>query len=445
MPSRQVSIRANNVPSDGNISFKNGFPSISFTIQNQNGLLDPNSIRLVGDLSVFSDNATPPTPAVSTDELTMNNRLGIYGVMDHLIVRNHRSNMVIEDIRNYNKFLSTYFGATSSVADLSSHLNESCLIMPNQTLFKSSVVDSQVGVSAAGTEGAKKNSFSAHLISGFFQGGNQINLMESSHGAIEIEIFLSPDSNVLYAEDGTTTGLEDAHYVLSDVQLTYQVQDIPASQMADMAGESTGSYEFNSITSLYTSINSTNANIQYGLGIRDLQSVFMTFTPSANINNLAEDALATTYPSIDTSAGLLSQINRVQFLKGGVKFPLDFDVSKTTDANPLISDPEIVKLLINSILPEYQTDRTAIGPLTMSRDYDMLSTAGSYKSMPNGGPLSGIGVRYSQFNSGQDFSSEQWGCTIETDLTGDNPISVFIFFKHKSTVLWSPNGVQVIS
>ena len=65
--SRYLEIRPNNIPSDGRISFKNGFPMLSFTIAAQNGLLDPSTIRIVGDMRIFKDNLANPTPVVAGD------------------------------------------------------------------------------------------------------------------------------------------------------------------------------------------------------------------------------------------------------------------------------------------------------------------------------------------------------------------------------------------
>ena len=76
--SRHISIRPDNIPSDGKISFKNGFPVLSFTIQAQNGLLDPRTIRINGGLKIFKDNIDPPTPVYTddADQITLDNRLG---------------------------------------------------------------------------------------------------------------------------------------------------------------------------------------------------------------------------------------------------------------------------------------------------------------------------------------------------------------------------------
>jgi len=70
MTSRYVEIRADNTPADGKISFKNGFPVMSFTISAQDGLLDPRSVRVCGKFQAFKDNLATPTPVVDGDNLT---------------------------------------------------------------------------------------------------------------------------------------------------------------------------------------------------------------------------------------------------------------------------------------------------------------------------------------------------------------------------------------
>ena len=68
-----------------------------------------------------------------------------------------------------------------------------------------------------------------------------------------------------------------------------------------------------------------------------------------------------------------------------------------------------------------------------------------YKQQRNGGALFGIGIRYSQFNSGQDFSQEQWGLSLSNSLVTDNPISLFIYYKAKTTVVFDGSGgIEVI-
>jgi len=448
MTSRYLELQPDNRPASGVVSYKNGFPVLSFTIQAQNGMLDPRSIRLVGDLNVYKDNAVQPATAkvlpTDANKVTMDNRLGIFACWDHLIIRNGRSKMICEDIRNYNSYMSAYLAATSGIQDLMGHLGETCLVMPNRDAFHKSVVERNE------QDSVEKSSFSCHLPSGFMSGGNSINLMPSAFGAVEIEIHLAPDSNVLFTQNGVVTGIQDAHYTLTDVKLCCEVSDIPSDQLAEMSQQTSGSMEFNTITSLYTSINSANAQLQYNLALKQVQSCFLTFCPSSHINTLAQNGLALTYPAVTNAAGALASFTRVQWLKGGSKYPMDFDiVPNINNANATlttVADPQLLKEFLQSIIPEYQLDRTSVSPQNFARTYDLLNDGGanSYTKMPDGGAVFGLGVRYSQFNSGQDFSAEQWGVSLDSTLTSDNPISVFLFFKAKATLLWSGSGVQLI-
>ena len=446
MTSRYIEIRPDNVPSDGVVSFKNGFPVLSFTISAQEGLLDPASVRIVGDFNVYSNNNDPPTRAQAGDKINANSRLGIFNVIDQLTIRSHRTKMICEQIRHYQKWMNSYMATTSSLQDQIGHLGESCLIMPNSDAFREAVIE---------TPGAslwERRSFSAHLPCGFLQSGQMVNLTNDAFGGVQIEIMLSPDSNVLFFEDGVIPGAKaEAHYRLSDLKLTCEVHDLPQDQPPDTQG----TFEFNTITSLYTSINSTNAQIQYSLGLKNLLSVFTNFMPVANINTLTADGQATTYPSnasAGTKGGTLAPIERVQFLKGGSKFPASHDYVAyiVGDPNPAIQtnlpDPQIYKGLYDAIAPVYNQIRSSVSPQNANRGYFMgtLQGADSYWAVPEGGAVMGLGVKYGLGGAGEDFSTEQFGISIDSQLTSDNPIGMYLFFKAKATLVYSPTGIQLV-
>tara|TARA_R110000824_G_scaffold46718_1_gene133875 strand:- start:3242 stop:4564 length:1323 start_codon:yes stop_codon:yes gene_type:complete len=438
MSSRYIEIRPDNIPADGKISFKNGFPVLSFTVSAQNAMLDPRSIRIVGDFSAYKDNLATPTAITNGDHLTMNNRLGIFNVIESLTIRSQRSKMICETIRHYSKYLNTYLALTSSLQDQISGLSQTCLIQPNPTTFRKSVMESP-------TAAGQLNSFSAHLPCGFVQSGNMVDLRPDAFGGIQIEMLLQPDSNVFYQVNGATTGIGDAHYELSNLKLTCEVLDT-----GDAAPAPEGTFDFNTITSLYTSINSTNAQIQYSLALRQVQSAFMTFMPVSNINTLTQDGQATTYPSGDGSSDTaLAKIKRVQFLKGGQKYPADFDIVANTEdpdnSATQLPDPTILKGLFESVVPSYGADRFAISPANMNRDYAMttgVTSETSYMNIPEGGSVMGLGVKYG-LAGGEDFSMEQFGVSIESELKSDNPIGVYIFIKAASRIIYNRNGVQI--
>lgn len=438
--SRYVSVRPDNIPSDGKISFKNGFPILSFTIQAQNGILNPESIRIAGQARFYKDNLATPTPVLTGDpnEVSMDNRLGIYNLWDQVIIRHNKSKQICEHIRHYPRYLSSYLGLGSSKQDLMGHLNEANLIMPNSDAFFKTVM-------VGNASDTKVNEFSCYLPTGFLRSGNMINLMDQSFGGIQIELHLSPDQNALLSRTASSTGILDAHYVLENLELTFEVSDVPAEEQARMASQTQGSLSFNTIQTLYTSINSTNAQIQFNLGLKAVQSIFMNFCPSANINTITANGNATTYPSLVTT-GALAHFKRVQFLRGGVKYPLEYDIVTNIDkdSGTLVPDPELLKHFVDSVIPEYMTDRTSVSAQNNNRRYNMLAAANSYLDVADGGALFGIGMKYSQYNQGADFSTRQWGCSLESNLTSDNPISVFIYVKAKATLLWGPNGIQMI-
>ena len=440
--SRYISIRPDNVPADGVVSFKNGFPVLSFTISAQDGILDPSTIRIAGDIKFYKNNNSPtPDPVTSAEAITADSRLGIYGVFDQLTIRSQKTRMICEQIRHYSKWFQTYQSFTSSLNDQIGHLGTTTLCMPNATTFKNSVVNNNAS-------GTAKASFSAHLPCGFCQSGNLIDLRPSAFGGMIVEIMLMPDANVLYFNNGVVgAGLGEAHYRLNNLELCCEVTDVDGSTPA----QAQGAYQFNSITSLYTSINSNNAQIQYSLALKNLQSAFMTFMPVANINTLTANGQATTYPSnLSTSAsgGQLAAIKRVQFLKGGVKHPAEFDYNNVIldDSRTQLPDPQIVKGLVDAIVPPYHQMRTTASPVNMNRDYLMgtLTEQTSYANVANGGPVYGLGVKYGIGDAGEDFSSQQFGVSIESDLTTDNPIGVYLFFKSKATLVYNQNGVQLL-
>ena len=443
MTSRYIEIRPDNIPADGKISFKNGFPVLSFTVSAQEGMLDPSTVRIVGNFNAFKDNLATPTPLADGDNVTMNNRLGIYNVVESLTVRANRSKMVCENIRHYSKFMNSYMACTSSLQDQMGHLQQSCLIYPNATTFRKAVMEN------ASTASPQTNEFSFHVPSGFMQSGQMVDLRSDAFGGIQLEFLLQPDSNVLYNTNGSTTGIGDAHYELSNLKLTCEISDIPA----DSSTVSEGAYEYNTITSLYTSINSTNAQIQYSLALQNVISAFVTFMPVSNINTLTQDGQATTFPSGDgSSLTALAPIRRVQYLKGGSKYPADFDyvtnIVDPTNTDSKVVDPQIVKTLVEAISPDsqYSMERLSVSPANMNRNYSMVvgaTSEDSYMNIAEGGSVYGLAVKYGIGESGEDFSTEQWGLSVESDLKSDSPMGVYIFIKSKSQLLYSPQGVQL--
>ena len=120
-----------------------------------------------------------------------------------------------------------------------------------------------------------------------------------------------------------------------------------------------------------------------------------------------------------------------------------------TNTQSKVVDPQLVKNLVLAISPDsqYSMERLSVSPVNMNRNYNMTTSAtgeDSYMNIAEGGGVYGLAVKYGIGESGDDFTSEQWGLSIESDLKSDNPMGVYIFIKAKAQLLYSPNGVQLL-
>ncbi len=440
MSSKFLEIFPNNVPSarNGGISHKNGLPVISFTIGSQNALLDMSSIRLVGELNFWINNAGTTRPlSTNASSLTASHKLGVYGAIEQLTWRNSKTKQICESIRSYGRFMSSFLPVMSSKEDAIGHLSESALIYNSQDSFKTNVIRSTVA-----------NSFSIPLPSGMTLGGEPLELFENSFGGVECEISLVPDSQFFYSDDGDVTRdyVLNSFYEFTNLKIVCEVHMPPPDELSQMMARTQGTYTFNSIVSLYSTIQSSNAIISYNLGLSNVISAFINFVPSNFINNLAQDGYLTYYPSFKTG-GEIGSIDQVIFLKNGERHPYSFDInSNSKNQNSTgISDPQIQKTFLSAIMPEGDHVRSNVSPSTSNRNYKVSNGENSYSLVPNMGPTIGVGVLYDMLDSsGENFKTEQFGVQMITTVTDANPTSAYLFVKSRQTMLFNEQGIQII-
>ena len=203
-----------------------------------------------------------------------------------------------------------------------------------------------------------------------------------------------------------------------------------------------GGFEYNSISGYYSTINSTNANINFSLGLSRVESIFMNFIPSSYLNNLNQNSLQTINPV--TSTGDIANVDQVVFTKGGARYPLDYNLDtqyKTDNTNKKV-DPQVIRNFMNAVVPFNQISHTMVSPVTTNKRY-----TGNDNSVLEGGALWGIGCAYDILGStaGGDFSQETFGAQIDLQLDDDNPVSAFIYVHSKNTVLFKNGQIEVIS
>ena len=68
------------------------------------------------------------------------------------------------------------------------------------------------------------------------------------------------------------------------------------------------------------------------------------------------------------------------------------------------------------------------------------------KTGAEGGLVYGIGVNYDSISGdGVDFTTQNWGVQLETDLQTDTPHAMYLFIHAKNTLVFKDGGIQVLS
>jgi len=425
---KYLTIQPSNVPASGKISHKGGNPIITIQLGRQDAMLDLDSVRLSGELDIFRNAAGTlrPTDAAAS-ELRASHKLGAFGIIDQLVFRHAETKQVLEHIRHYGRFMSSFLPVMSGLQDQTGHLSETALINSNYRCFRDTVIRNN-----------KASPFSIPLPSGMTLGADKLPL---SKVPLEIEIHLSPDSQFFYSSDGGLTNVSEAFYELSNVELTCEV---------DVGDESPdqGAWSFNSISSYFSTLESTNSIINYNLGLSKVLGAFVNFVPSSFVNNLGQDGYLTYMPSLAT--GALANLETISFLKNGERFPLNFEVDSVYDSSnnaTTVVDAQVIKSFLHSIIPESQHDRTGAGPLVSNRSFTVNADATTgYRLMPECGGVYGVGVLYDMLDSeGVDFSGAQFSIQMTNGLSDGNPVSAYLFVKSKVVVAYDGrSGVQVL-
>ena len=434
MSNMNVEIVPSNVTANGSISFRDGNPVVQFIIGEQDRLLLGNSIRFCGKFRAMLSSASSSTSDVS--QLAMSEKLGVYSCIDSLTIKSQRTGQTLESIRHYNRFLSSYLPTTTSLQDNIGHMSESALIMPSYAAQQESVVNIP---SASST----MNNFCMALPCGMFNGGEPIPLMPEAVGGLLIELHLAPDSQVFHTQgDSDSASYADSFYEFTDVSLVAELSEPGPDVIQQLKSRPSGTYEYNSISSYYQTINSGNGIINFQLGLSRVLGVFCNVVPAAHINNVLFDGLATLYPTnVDGSSADLKELF---FTRNGSKFPIDFNINTLQQKDPAnqIADSQIVYEYMNAVQKFADITRTTLSPVNVR-----LSDVGRFdKDFADGGCGWGLGVSYDNISDqGVDFSNVNFGINMSLDLTSDSPQAFFVFAHSKQTLVFGPQGMQILS
>tara|TARA_R110000744_G_scaffold154367_1_gene269123 strand:- start:5228 stop:6469 length:1242 start_codon:yes stop_codon:yes gene_type:complete len=412
---------------------------IQFIIGSQDRMLLGNSLRFTGKFRCLTADGTVSSAATP---LAMSEKLGVYSCIDTLTIKSQRTGQTIETIRNYNRFLASYLPVTTSKEDNMGHMYASALILPNYAAQTESVVNIPSG-------SATQNHFCMALPCGLFNGGEPIPLMDEAIGGLLVELHLSPDSQVFHSNTDSSTALTDSFYEFSDITLAAEVMDPEPQVLAQLKSRTSATYEYNSISSYYQTINSGNGIINFQLGLSRVLGVFANVVPASHINNVLFDGLATLYPT--NTDGLAAPIQELFFTRNGTKFPIDFNITtlqqdlttfSESGGNVTTPDSEIIRNYMNAIQRFANIHRTSLRP----QNLEYSDSSRFDKDTAFGGCGWGVGVAMDTVSDqGVDFSTVNFGMNMNLMLNTDSPQSFYMFVHAKNTLVFGPQGLQVIN
>lgn len=452
-----------NPPSDNAFSFKGGFPSVQFQISQQDKLLDAKSIRLNGTLRINQPGSTeslplhpandPASGASATNGIAVSNRVGVSSLIQQITLAT-ANNQSLETIRSYGRYLASVKSVTHSDTDLNtaSQQGNPCSSSRSANSARSVNVDT---------------SFSIPLRTGLLNSAVPIPLGENGFRGLNINLELSPDSNCLgpyFTYDAANTETKVAYttgtgafYQLRDLSLTYDLL-IPEDNTKSVV-PATGSFSYNSISHLYGVINSSDQSLLYNLGTSRTLTVFHNFIPTQLINNFSADGFSTGRLALSNGGAYdqEAEIDRVSFIRGGSKFPLDYALEVEQGSDVLSGDISTIRpqtdldvQYIDSIKSYNEFNHSSISlntqnKLPVNTSIVNLSETPTNKDIDGDPrPIFGCGINLDPLSkAGVDFKNQNYGIRIESKLDGSSPNSIYTYVLSQNTLNYSPEGITV--
>jgi hypothetical protein len=436
-----ISIAPSNHPANAKISYKDGNPVINFVIGEQERYLIGSSLRITGEICIYSapdgDVGTPVNP---TQDINVSPKLSTYGILDQIVLSSQKSKNVIESVRHYGRYLASFLPVLHSKEEMMSHLGVTANIMPNHYANQLQYVSNANGSSATDRE-YRGNSFCLALPTGFLSNGQEIGLSGKGWGVggLEVSLHLSSDAQFLNASRDLTP---NAFYQLSNVNLIAELRNPSVDELSRLVGQSSAVMEYNAISSYFSQIASSNAVVNFRLGLSRVLGGFMSFIPSEMLNNIKYDSFQTTPLINNLSNAEIAPIKQIILSKGGERMPFmyNLDANVRDNANSIISDPQIVRNYIGAFDKFMEVDSSMQTPITNNREGFSSTT-----NFADAGLQFGIGFSYNDLGSGIDMRTENFGLQMETGLTSGLSHAVFLFIRSKQTLVMNSNGVQVIT
>eukprot|EP01051_Picozoa_sp_SAG22_P007306 SAG22_NODE_509_length_9598_cov_12.010001_11_plen_341_part_01 len=331
-----IHLQPSNQPVDRKIGYSKGTPLINFTLgESGTTALLGSTVRINGKIN-FRDSSDA---LLAANKATVNARLGVMALFDMVTISTKMTNQTVEQIRFYNKFLSSYYSMSGSENELLGAMN--CQMGCSNSR---GVTDSGLVVRT----GTEANEFSITLPTGLFLGRNPIPLQQG----LILSLDLSPDSQVI-------TRFKKADGTLETGSPYYELSDVTMSAKIVTGYKAPTKFLYNSIS--YNVVNSAYATLSFNLGLSNVLGIWGVFVPSSHVNNYSTDGLQTLpIMKSDTDHAVP---NQVQFLREGVAFPLHYVIDDRHADDTTLFNTQIVRNYLSAIRNFRNITSTDMSPI----------------------------------------------------------------------------------
>lgn len=443
---------------NGVFSPNNGLNQIIFELPKRPMVVNGKTLRISGKMTVKAGDGTASTNGTNfygntvnqanppTGDFYIDGRIGVNSAIETLSIQNLEG-ATYSTIKTYNRLCSSILPLQNSILD-----------------YQNGGADIDIGGQAKDVTTALKCdapfSFSIPILDGLIQ-GQPLNMWLLKGLRIVVTLassnYVIHNNNWRYANSTSAKNDGGAYYELSDVLMTVDSEGLSAeAQEAVMDPKNQkGVLEYNTYTSFYNVIQSSDHNVTMNINTGRTLGVIGNVIPSSWMNNYDFNSNMTVQP-LYTSGGRYEYrivVDEETYYKGGLRLPLDFVVESQESQEEGVASSLKNKIELNAITKEWSTDRFLKSLQTeLSNPLSATSLARFDRSRPaiteeDKRNQWNLGVNYDWITeNGSNFKGTPFGMRMKMKFSqGEEllPHSMFLFVKQKNTLIFE-NGLVTV-
>lgn len=436
---------------DGVFSDRNGLNQLIFDIPRVPKIMNGKSLRISGTFRLKSGNGND-TPNNKDNffanapvlDFMIDGRTGVHSVIETLSIQS-LNGATYSTVKSYNRLCASLLPLNDSI----------------QTYLNGN--DTGLGGLGKDVSTAKKCDndfdFAIPLLDGFLQ-GQAIDLMLVQ--GLRIVITLANSNYVIHnnkwRNQASVSAQADggAYYELSNCVCSFEAEVPDAQGKEAMMKNRNGVMEYNTYSSFYNVVNSSDHNLTLNINTGRTLAVLSNLIPSNWVSNYNYDSQRTTQMLQDNENRVI--LKEITFTKGGMRLPLDFEVESEETQTEGIADSFNNWEEINAI-----RDGWSVGNMVKSLKTELSNpfrnTAGvveqarfdrTYASLVDEDKVQQFNIGFSTdkiTDNGTNYKGTPLGIRIQSELQNQPivPHSLFLFVKHKNTIMFQNGMVNVMN